>query len=130
MKRELNRKNKIFISLFVVIILAIIGILVYSVKLTGYKNNNVYTVTDNHILYADDFSNVNTKKGGKIEKSWDGEYRFISNDNVSYPLGNSPVVYDSTSAEVTVIGKKYQVLSDGSVNEVNDTFNWEENDKY
>ena len=123
MKRELNRKNKIFISLFVVIILAIIGILVYSVKLTGYKNNNVYTIGDNHILYADDFSNVNTKKGGKIEKSWDGKYRFISNDNVSYPLGNSPVIYDSVSSEIAVIGKKYQVLSDGSVNEVNDTFN-------
>ena len=123
MKRELNRKNKIFISLFVVIILAIIGILVYSVKLTGYKNNSVYTINDNHVLYADDFRNINTKNGGKIEKSWDNEYRFISNDNVSYPLGTSPVVYDESTSEVTVIGKKYQVLSDGSINENNDTFN-------
>ena len=122
MKRELNRKNKIFISLFVVIILAIIGILVYSVRLTGYKNNKIYTITDDHVLYADDFSNVNTKNGGKIEKSWDSEYRFISNDNVSYPLGKSPVVYDETTTEIAVIGKKYQVLSDGSINELDDIF--------
>ena len=123
MKRELNKKNKFFIVLFVLIILAIIGILVYSVKLTGYKNNNVFAIGDNHVLYADDFSNVNTKNGGKIEKGWDNEYRFISNDNVSYPLGNTPVIYDSTTEEITVIGKKYQVVSDGSVNEIDEIFN-------
>ena len=122
MKRELNRKNKIFISLFVIVILAIIGILVYSVKLTGYKNNKIYTVNENHVLFADDFSNINTKNGGKIEKSWDNEFRFISNDNISYPLGTSPVIYDSSSTEVTVVGKKYQVLSDGSVTENDDVF--------
>ena len=122
MKRTLNRKNKIFISLFVIIILAIIGILVYSVKLTGYKNNKIYAITDSHVLFADDFSNIDTKNGGKIEKSWDNEYRFISSANVSYSLGNTPVIYDSSSGEIVAVGKKYQVLSDGSVTENDDTF--------
>ena len=122
MKRTLNRKNKIFISLFVIIILAIVGILIYSVKLTGYKTNRVYDINENHVLFADDFSYVDTRDGGKIEKSWDNEYRFISNENVSYPLGTSPVIYDKTLGEIIVIGKKYQVLSDGSIKEIDDNF--------
>lgn len=122
MKRTLNRKNKIFISLFVIIILTIVGILIYSVKLTGYKTNRVYDINENHVLFADDFSYVDTRDGGKIEKSWDNEYRFISNENVSYPLGTSPVIYDKTLGEIIVIGKKYQVLSDGSIKEIDDNF--------
>ena len=55
MKRHLNKKNKLFMGLFVIIILAIIGILIYSVKLTGYKNNTIYTISDNHVLFADDY---------------------------------------------------------------------------
>ena len=50
MKRHLNKKNKLFIGLFIKIILAIIGILIYSVKLAGYKNNTVYNISDNHVL--------------------------------------------------------------------------------
>ena len=122
MKRHLNKKNKLFMGLFVIIILAIIGILIYSVKLTGYKNNTIYTISDNHVLFADDYNHINTKNGGKINKTWDNEYKFISNDDISYPLGNNPVIYDSTTGEIVVIGKKYQILSDGNVQETEENF--------
>lgn len=122
MKRHLNKKNKLFIGLFIIIILAIIGILIYSVKLAGYKNNTVYNISDNHVLFADDYSVIDTKTGGKISKSWDNEYKFISNDDVSYPLGNNSVIYDATTGEIVVVGKKYQIISDGNVEETEENF--------
>ncbi len=122
MKRHLNTKNKVFITLFVLIILVIIGILVYSVKLAGRKSNVIYTVTDNVILFADDYSSIDTTGGGKVEKNWKNEYQYISNDNVSIALGDSPVIYNSTIDEVVVAGTKYQVLNDGSVNESESLF--------
>ena len=122
MKRHLNVKNKIFILVFVLIILVIVGILVYSVKLVGYKNNTIYTVPEKSVLFASDYSSINTEKGGKIEKSWDDEYRYISNDGASYLLGNTPVIYDSSGDEIVSIGKKYSVSSEGTVTETDDIF--------
>ena len=122
MKRHLNVKNKIFILVFVLIILVIVGILIYSVKLVGYKNNTIYTVPSKSVLFASDYSSINTENGGKIEKSWDDEYRYISNDSESYILGNTPVVYDSSGDEIISIGTKYNVSSEGNVNETDDLF--------
>lgn len=115
MKRRLNGKNKIFIALFIVIILIIVGILVYSIFLVGYNNSNIYTVDNNTVLFANDSSNIDTSSGGKIEKSWDNQYRYVASDNKSYVLGSNPVIYNSNDNKIVLLGVKYQILNDGSV---------------
>lgn len=115
MKKGLSGKNKIFIILFILIILVIVGILVYSVTLVNHDNSNIFSVDANTILFADDYSSIDTTKGGKIEKKWNNVYSYVSNDNQSYVLGDTPVAFNSANLQVTVIGDKYQVLDDGSV---------------
>ena len=122
MKQHLNAKNKILIIIFVVIILTIIGILVYSVKKVGLNNSSLYTITDKSVLFADDYSSINTKSGGSIKKTWNSEYHYVSNDNVSYTLGDTPVIYETVTGEVVVIGTKYHVIADGTVNKIDEVF--------
>ena len=70
--RKLNLKNKVFIVVFSLIILGIIGLLVYAVKLVGNKGKEVYAVTSNTVLFANDLNQIDTKNGGRIEKKWSG----------------------------------------------------------
>ena len=122
MKQHLNAKNKILIIVFVIIILTIIGILVYSVKRVGANNSVLYNVTNKSVLFADDYSNIDTQNGGIIKKTWNSEYHYVSSDNVSYTLGNTPVIYEPLTGEVVVIGTKYNILADGTVNKTDDLF--------
>lgn len=113
--RKLSLKNKFFIFIFILIILAIVFILLYSVKLVGNRSNLVYQVNNNTVLFASDSNLIDTKNGGKVEKNWDSIYRYVSDDNTTYDLGTSPIIYDSVKEKITIFGEKYQVLKDGSV---------------
>ncbi|MBR3209964.1 MAG: hypothetical protein IKF82_06860 [Bacilli bacterium] len=113
--RKLSIKNKFLIGMFIVIVLVIILILLYSVKLVGTRSNEVYQVNNNTVLFASDSNLIDTKGGGKVEKNWDNVYRYVSDDNTTYDLGTSPIIYDSVKEKITVFGEKYQILKDGSV---------------
>lgn len=113
--RKLNLKNKLFVFIFTLIILLIIFILIFAARKVGASKNNVYTVTSNTILFANDSNFIDTKSGGKIEKRWNNKYYYLSSDNDSYLLGDSPVIYESSSETVTLLGKKYLIGADGSV---------------
>jgi len=113
--RKLNVKNKIFIVIFTLVILAIVYIIFHSVKLVGNRSNEVYKVNNNTILFASDSNLIDTSMGGKVEKNWNDEYKYISSDKTSYELGNTPIIYDSVKENIMIFGNKYQVLSDGSV---------------
>ena len=112
---KLNKKNKIFVSIFILIILAIILILIYAIKLSSSDNSEPYLVTNNVAVFASDTSLIDTSDGGKIEKKWNGEYYYSSSSNRSYSLGTNPVVYDRLNDILTVMGVSYQVQSNGNV---------------
>ena len=122
MKQHLNVKNKVLIFVFALIILLIVGILIYSANRVGFNNSSLYIVTDKSVLFADDYSTIDTKSGGSIKKNWNSKYHYISNNNESYLLGDTPVVYDVATGEVAVIGEKYQINIDGSVSKIEDIF--------
>lgn len=116
--RKLNGKNKFFVTLFILIILPIIVVLFLAVKSAKNDGNLAYNVTNNTAIFADDTNLIDTSDGGKINVKWDGEYYYLSSNNRSYKLGKNPVVYDRDSETLNLMGTKYQVLSNGSVNKI------------
>ena len=118
--RKLNVKNKIFIVLFSFIILVIIGILIYAVKIVGNKGSKVYDVTSNTVLFAADSNQIDTKNGGKVEKKWNGDYYYLASNQETYKLGKNPVVFDSSSEKITLLGNSYQIYKDGNVSLIKD----------
>lgn len=119
--RKLNFKNKIFIFIFAIIILGIIGLLVYAVKLVGNKGKDVYDVSSNTVIFSQDSNLIDTKDGGKIEKKWNGNFYYLTGKNDTYELGLNPVVYESSSEDITLFGDNYQILNEGSINLVKDS---------
>ena len=119
--RKLNLKNKVFIVVFSLIILGIIGLLVYAVKLVGNKGKEVYAVTSNTVLFANDSNQIDTKNGGRIEKKWSGDYYFLASNQDTYKLGKSSVVYETSNDTLTIFGDNYQVFKDGNVAKLKDS---------
>lgn len=115
MKRKLNAKNKAFIAVFSIIIIAMIIILVVAVFHSQKNGKTVYNISNNSVLYDDNTNLIDTSKGGIILKKWDGTYYYNDVDDVESKLGTQTVVYEKTTKEVHVFGDNYQVLNDGSV---------------
>ncbi len=113
--KKLNGKNKFFVTVFILIILVIIGILIFAIRLSGHDTKTALPVTNNTAIFATDSNLIDTSDGGKIDSNWDGEYYYLSSKNRSYKLGKTPVVYDKASEVLNLLGINYQVLSDGSV---------------
>ena len=113
--RKLSLKNKLFVFIFTFIILLIVSILIFAARKVGASKSKVYTVTSNTVLFAKDTNFIDTNSGGKIERRWNDKYYYLSSNNDSYLLGDSPVVYESSTETITLLGKKYLIGSDGSV---------------
>ena len=107
--RKLNNKNKIYIFLFSIIIVGIIGILVYAVKLTS-----VYQVSNNSVIFDSTTNLIDTSGGGEIAKSWDNQY-YYQNETTKYDIGKVSVVYEKLSDEVIIFGENHMVSEDGTV---------------
>lgn len=118
--RKLNSKNKLFIVIFSLIVLAIVGILIFSVILSSKKEKSVYNVSNNTIIFDSDSNLIDTSTGGIVTQKWDNNYFYISSDELSYDIGKIPVLYEKTKDEVLVLGDNYQIFSDGSVVENDD----------
>ena len=118
--RKLNSKNKLFIVIFSLIVLAIVGILIFSVILSSKKEKSVYNVSNNTIIFDSDSNLIDTSTGGIVTQKWDNNYFYISSDELSYDIGKIPVIYEKTKDEVLVLGDNYQIFSDGSVVENDD----------
>lgn len=115
MKRKLNGKNKAFIAVFSIIIVAMIVILVVAVFHSQKNGKTVYNISNNSVLYDDNTNLIDTSSGGVIAKKWDGTYYYNDINDVESKLGAQTVVYEKTTKEVHVFGDNYQVLNDGSV---------------
>lgn len=113
--RKLNVKNKIFIIIFALVIFAIIFILVRAISYANKKDSS-YQIDNQSILFAEDTSIVDTSSGGKIEKKWDDNYYYVS-DNNSLSVGKHPVIYNKGNDGVSVYGKVFQIFQNGNIEE-------------
>lgn len=115
MRRKLNNRNKMFIGIFSIIVLAIIGILVVSVNLSSKNGSTVYTVSSNSVVFDSESNLIDTSLGGEVMKRWNDAYYYVSSEDDSYDIGDTPVIYEKTKNEVQIFGDTYQIYSDGSI---------------
>ncbi len=113
--RKLNGKNKIFIALFSGLIIIMIVILVASVFISQKNGSTVYNVSSNSVVFDSETNLIDTTKGGEILKRWDGSYYYINQDELTYELGDIPVVYEKTKDKIQVFGTNHLVNKDGSI---------------
>jgi len=113
--RKLNSKNKAFIAVFSLIVIAMIVILVVAVFQSQKNGKTVYNISNNSVLYDNDTNLVDTSDGGMISKKWDGQYYYNDVNDIEYKLGTQTVVYEKSTKEVNIFGDNYQILKDGSV---------------
>lgn len=113
--KDLNKKNKIYIILFAVIIISIIGILVVSMKLSNEnKSINVYDISKDSVVFDSNTTLVDTSLGGTIEAKWNKTFSY-NNGSVVSDLGKSPVVYEKDSDTIKIFGNVHKVNSSGNI---------------
>ena len=112
----LNIKNKIYILIFSLIVIAIIAMLVISAKMAN-KDKTVakYEVSTNSVVFNQDTNLVDTSTGGVIEKKWDDDYYFVSNNQQSSNLGKNTIIYEKATEVIKVYGGSYRVSDTGNV---------------
>lgn len=118
--RKLNGKNKFYIFIFSLIVLVIVGLLIFAVSMTKKTGTTVYNVSSNSAVFDSETNLIDTSSGGKITKRWDNRYYYVSEEDDSYEIGSTPVIYEKSKDQVQVFGKNYQVYSDGSIVENDD----------
>ena len=113
---SLSLKNKIYIFIFSLIIVGIVVILVFSANMsTKNKTITKYEVSTNSVIFNEDTNLVDTSLGGTIEKKWDGDFYFVSNQDVSSNLGENSVVFEKASEVIKILGNNYRVTDTGNV---------------
>ena len=118
--RKLNGKNKFYIAIFSVIILLIIGLLIVSLILSRKNLKTVYNVSSNSVVFDSETNLIDTSSGGEVAKKWNDEYYYIDKEDISYRIGNNPVIYEKSKGEIQIFGDNYQIYSDGSIVKNND----------
>lgn len=113
--RKLNGRNKIFIAVFSIIIIVMVVILVLSVNIAQKNGSTVYEVSSNSIVFDSETNLIDTSKGGSIKKRWDGSYYYMNTQELSYELGEIPVVYEKAKDKIEIFGQNYLVKDDGSI---------------
>ena len=112
----LNLKNKLYIFIFSLIVIAIVAILVLSAKMSNKdKTISKYEVSTNSVVFNQDTNLVDTSTGGFIEKKWDGDYYFTSNNEESNNLGKNTIIYEKATEVIKVYGGSYKVSETGYV---------------
>lgn len=118
--RKLNGKNKLYIAIFSVIILLIVGLLIVSLILSRKNLKTVYNVSSNSVVFDSETNLIDTSSGGEVAKKWNNEYYYIDKEDISYRIGDNPVIYEKSKGELQIFGDNYQVYSDGSIVKNND----------
>ena len=97
-------------------VIAIVAILVLSAKMSNKdKTISKYEVSTNSVVFNQDTNLVDTSTGGFIEKKWDGDYYFTSNNEESNNLGKNTIIYEKATEVIKVYGGSYKVSETGNV---------------
>ena len=115
MRRKLNGKNKIFIVIFSIIVIAMIVFLVLAVSLAQKKGSTVYNISNNSIVFDSETNLIDTSKGGSIKQRWNGTYYYLDIEEIEYELGEIPVVYEKSKDKIQIFGQNYLINQDGSI---------------
>ncbi len=113
--RKLNGRNKIFIVVFSAIVIVMVVILILSVSIAQKNGSTVYEVSSNSVVFDSETNLIDTSKGGSIKKRWDGSYYYMDTQELSYELGEIPIIYEKAKEKIEIFGQNYLVKEDGSI---------------
>lgn len=112
--RKYNNKTKktmfIIFGLFAIIIVIFSLFLKKSIDI----DRIAYEVPTGSILFDYEQNMITTSEDAIIKIKWGGDYYLLYQDD-EYHLGSHAVVYHSNSGDISLYGKFYEVLKDGSV---------------
>ena len=117
--RKYNSKTKRTILIIGAVFAIFIVIFSLFIKRSIDVAKTAYQVDIGSILFDNDKNMITTTTESKIKMKWAGNY-YLQYDNDNYNLGNHSVVYNSTTGDITLYGKFYEVKNNGKVKVIKD----------
>lgn len=112
--RKYNNKTKRTIMIILVLFVVFVVIFSLFLKKSMDINKIAYEVAVGSILFDNEQNKITTTEEAIIKIKWGGDYYLVYQDE-NYNLGKHSVVYDSTSGDIYLYGKFYQVQKTGDV---------------
>ena len=112
--RKYNNKTK---KTMIIILISFVGIIVIFslfLKKAIDVGKTAYKIVSSSVLFDKDMNMITTSDEGIVRVKWGGDYYLIYKDK-EYDLGDHSVVYHSSSGDITLYGKYYEVGSNGDV---------------
>lgn len=117
--RKYNNKTKKMIIIILVLFVVFIVIFSLFLKKAMEVANTAYTVAIGSILFDNEQNKIVTTEEATIRIKWGGDY-YLVYQGENYNLGTHSVVYDSSSGDISLYGKFYEVLKTGDVEVMDD----------
>lgn len=117
--RKYNNKTKR--TIIIILILFVVFVVIFSLflKKSIEIDRIAYDVPIGSILFDNEQNKITTTESATIKIKWGGDYYLVYQDK-NYNLGKHSVVYDSTSGDISLYGKFYEVQKTGDVTVVKD----------
>ena len=112
--RKYNNKTKRTIMIILVLFVVFVVIFSLFLKKSMDIDKIAYEVAVGSILFDNEQNKITTTEEAIIKIKWGGDYYLVYQDE-NYNLGKHSVVYDSTSGDIYLYGKFYQVQKTGDV---------------
>lgn len=113
--RKLTAGNKVNFTVFAVIIIVIIVLLIVFLMQTLKADKQIYQIEPNNFLYDSEYNPIEIEETATMRLEWDGNYHIETQNKEKYNAGKQVVIYNTSSAELNLYGKMYQVFQDSTV---------------
>ncbi|MDR1013779.1 MAG: hypothetical protein LBL86_02195 [Coriobacteriales bacterium] len=119
--RKLNGKTIFSFNIFGAVVLAIVALIVAAAVMVSRAEASVLSVAPGTIVYDKNSQPITTVNPGRINAAPDDAWLLsIDGSEQSFELGQTPVVYNTTTGALTLYGHdSYQVFNDASVRRLN-----------
>lgn len=113
--RKMSKKNKLSFNLFGVLIVLLLGCFGFFAYQVMAAPKESYEVAQGCAVYDEKMQPIDMAASGTVQKKWDQKYYLTLANGETYCLGAQSVIFNPASKQVDIIGKGYQIFTDGSV---------------
>ena len=112
--RAFTKKNKGSFVIFAVLIFATIAALSFAVIKYVTAEDNQIQISAGSVIYADDDKIYEIENGATLTKKWDKKYYLKDSNNTNVCVGINPLIYETQSSALNIMGESYRVYPDGT----------------
>ncbi len=110
--RKYNNKTKKTMIIIGILFVGIIVIFSLFLKKSMALDRTIYSIAPGSILFDNEQNMITTTEEGSIQMKWEGDY-YLTLGSDTYNLGEHAVVYNSSSGDINLYGKYYEVTKEG-----------------